>query len=455
MATVDLLEVAKTLDPRFAQNMPQEVADAFANGEIVRIFRTGKFIAPKATDPSNRNFMGFTPDPHGEYTGSIYAVRKDGSVTRFKNPEIASEHAMMGSSTSDAGWNAKTRGKPGESPFFNRAHVFEMGEGTPGEQALFDTQRAGIHSTQTGRQILHLLENEPRVAGSFTPIMGDPRELMGGVGRAIIESDIPSPGQSATVLANHLGDEITDIYDITGERYYFSADMTANAGRGARGGVVQETVDTFMSRKKSGPAPVVPVPPTPKPTPTKPKTPAPKPPVKPTPPKPKPKPTPKIKPGKILPSPGSPGGVVITPIPTPTPTPKPAPIPSSKSTKITPKVTPRRYPKPTPMRYDSDKLNKLRPLPKYKDVLVAGITASPGSSPAAVATAAATTPAGSSIAFRDLIKNKAKAISGSSVIKKYQNITNTKLTMGGIAAAGLATSIAVSKNRLSEKEKRR
>ena len=213
----------------------------------------------------------------------------------------------------------------------------------------------------------------------------------------------------------------------------------------------------------AGPSAVLPVPPTPKPTPsntpvapvtpTKPKTPAPKPTVKPT--APKPKPTPKIKPGKILPPPGSPGGVVITPIPTPTPTPKPAPIPSSKSTKITPKVTPRRYPKPTPMRYDSDKLNKLRPLPKYKDVLVAGITASPGSSPAAVATAAATTPAGSSIAFRDLIKNKAKAISGSSVIKKYQNITNTKLTMGGIAAAGLATSIAVSKNRLSEKEKRR
>lgn len=270
------------------------------------------------------------------------------------------------------------------------------------------------------------------------------------------------------------GDFITDIFESTGERHFLQGNLNADftgmtnsvqRGRAVLGTPSVEKIEDYVKRKvRQGPTPVVSVPPTPKPTPsntpvapvtpTKPKTPAPKPTVNPTPPTNKPVAPLPIKPGKKIPPPGSPGGVVITPIPTPKPTPKPAPIPSSKSTKIAPKVTPRRYPKPTPIRYDTNRLNKLRPLPKYKDVLVAGITASPGSSPSAVATAAATTPAGSSIAFRDLIKNKAKAISGSSVIKKYQSITNTKLTMGGIAAAGLATSIAISKNRLSEKEKR-
>ena len=39
---VDLLAVAKGLDPRFGENMPQEVADAFAKGDITRLFRTSK-----------------------------------------------------------------------------------------------------------------------------------------------------------------------------------------------------------------------------------------------------------------------------------------------------------------------------------------------------------------------------------------------------------------------------
>lgn len=228
-----------------------------------------------------------------------------------------------------------------------------------------------------------------------------------------------------------------------------------------------------INRPGSSPVPVIPIQPTPKPTPsntpvapvtpTKPKTPAPKPTVKPK--------TPTVKPGKKLPPPGAPGGVIfpgrpvapVTPSGTPvapvTPSGTPAaPVtPSGKPVgkTVTPRKPIRRYPKPTPPRYDAEKLNRLRPLPKYKDVLVAGISAAPGSSPAAVASAAATTPAGSSIAFRQMLKNKAADISGSSVIKKFNSMSNAKITTGGLAAAGLLTAISISKNRLSEKDKRR
>ena len=42
MNSIDLLQVAKGLDPRFIENMPKEVANAFANGDVARIFRTSR-----------------------------------------------------------------------------------------------------------------------------------------------------------------------------------------------------------------------------------------------------------------------------------------------------------------------------------------------------------------------------------------------------------------------------
>lgn len=425
MATVDLLEVAKTLDPRFAQNMPQEVADAFANGEVIRIFRTSKDAPLIKT-----NNLKATANVHGDYSGSIYVQTKSGKTARWKYPEYAIE---LDDGTTDAAWNANH----GHGAFFDNAMGVDLDNKAVMDQYLL-REVANEHLGPAGKQYQALQDVGTRM-----------EELTGDQLAGLHVYEYGSQG-------HHKGDRIIDVFESSGERHFYQGDIQNNL----RGTKSVEQVSDFISRKKGGPAPVVSVPSTPKPTPsntpvapvtpTKPKTPAPKPTVNPTPPTNKPVAPLPIKPGKKLPPPGSPGGVVITPIPTP----KPAPIPSSKPTKIAPKVTPRRYPKPTPMRYDSDRLNKLRPLPKYKDVLVAGITASPGSSPSAVATAVATTPAGSSIAFRDLVKNKAKAISGSSVIKKYHSISNTKLTMGGIAAAGLATSIAISKNRLSEKEKR-
>ena len=122
------------------------------------------------------------------------------------------------------------------------------------------------------------------------------------------------------------------------------------------------------------------------------------------------------------------------------------------------KVITKSYPSPLPFMYDTNELNKLRPLPIGKRPILSGgvasaaISAAPGSSPAAVAATAATTPAGASIAVKNFIKNKAASVSGSSVIKKFS--TRKSMAVGGLAAVGLATSIATSKNRLNDKERR-
>jgi hypothetical protein len=42
MNPIDMLEVAKALDPRFVENMPVAVANAFANGRVTRVFRTSR-----------------------------------------------------------------------------------------------------------------------------------------------------------------------------------------------------------------------------------------------------------------------------------------------------------------------------------------------------------------------------------------------------------------------------
>lgn len=117
------------------------------------------------------------------------------------------------------------------------------------------------------------------------------------------------------------------------------------------------------------------------------------------------------------------------------------------------------YPKPLPFMHDTNELNKLRPLPVGKRPILSGgvasaaISAAPGASPAAVAATAATTPAGASTAVKSFIRNKTSAVSGSSVIKKFSN--RKSIAVGGLAAAGLATSIATSKNRLQNQEQRR
>jgi len=55
MASTNLLDVALALDPRFGVDMPQEIADAFANNEVMRIFRTSPDLPPMHYPQNPRN----------------------------------------------------------------------------------------------------------------------------------------------------------------------------------------------------------------------------------------------------------------------------------------------------------------------------------------------------------------------------------------------------------------
>jgi hypothetical protein len=179
---IDMLEVAKTLDPRFGENMPQEVADAFASGDITRVFRTSK-----EAFYTKMGAMGSAASPTGDYSGSIYAQHRDGRVARFKNPEVAQGHANPGQVARDAGWNAKTRGKAGESAFFDEAYVWSNDlnpKRNPDTSAAFNAVRQQNPTLTPDKAIAEVAKkNGP----GFTPTtVADPRSIMG---QYILETD--------------------------------------------------------------------------------------------------------------------------------------------------------------------------------------------------------------------------------------------------------------------------
>jgi hypothetical protein len=97
---VDLLEVAKGLDPRFAENMPEEVAKAFSEGRVTHVFRTSDALSNiQENINAGEQFI-----PTGglnmadQQMGSIYVRTKEGATARWKLPEL--------SIGDDAGWNA-------------------------------------------------------------------------------------------------------------------------------------------------------------------------------------------------------------------------------------------------------------------------------------------------------------------------------------------------------------
>lgn len=185
MQNIDLLEVAKTLDPRFAQNMPQEVADAFANGEVMRIFRTSKDAAKIRVGSTSH--IG-NADPMGDYVGSIYVQLKNGKVARFKNPEASAQYGIAGTEGADAGWNAKTKGKPGRSVFFDQAHVYQssdISDKTSAVRIAFDAKRQQNPSLAADDVIVELArEGDPIFTQTNT---SNPRSI---IGLEIIETDI-------------------------------------------------------------------------------------------------------------------------------------------------------------------------------------------------------------------------------------------------------------------------
>jgi hypothetical protein len=236
---VDLLGVAKTLDPRFAEDMPQEIADAFARGDVQRIFRTSKH-APQRTP--NR-IIPQKADKYGDYQGSIYVQHKDGRVARFKNPEVAFEQGDM----RHAGWKAKTAGVEGRSPFFDQAHVIDIDSyradpvNSAVAQAVEASKRAnpGATNLQNTDHLANLARHN--VSSVATPTTSQASSVLG---RTIFETN--KPGSTAIDAGStHMGDRVTDIYESTGERFFFQGDTTQNV----LGDVSSEPISDFLTRR--------------------------------------------------------------------------------------------------------------------------------------------------------------------------------------------------------------
>jgi hypothetical protein len=95
---------------------------------------------------------------------------------------------------------------------------------------------------------------------------------------------------------------------------------------------------------------------------------------------------------------------------------------------------------------ETKKLNAIRPLPKAALSVAPPSVATAVVSAATTAAASAATSAGASSAVKSFLKSGVTAASGNSVLKKMRH------PAAGVAAIGLATSVAISKRRLNRKE---
>jgi hypothetical protein len=467
MADIDMFDLVRKLAPDIEKNMPESVKEALEGGNIRSIFRT----SASAGDT--------TP-------GSIYLTHDDGRVARY------GRHGM--------GWDdyrADTVG--GKNPltkddpwFFTRSLFHKKGTTNPSSgipvsdledlikkgdlltnpiagRMLFESrEEAGVVAQIHAGDLLSDVYNRDGSVSFLDDLANRSRtaSVMPGVIESSIDDiELTERSASATIgtvkkrqpVIPQLKSPSSSVSEIVDE---FGDDISGNVlslDDGPTGKIVTDDIDDFSgnilsldeddapAKKPTGPSkvgrPIISSDP--------PKTGISK--VK----------TPKVSPEVLdrLPSrvhgsragattmkaapgkrPGAVGGVAI-------------------GSKARPSTVSKVYPKPLPFMHDTNELNKLRPLPKAKPSILssssvtAAISAAPGSAPSAVASAVATTPAGASVAVKSFIKNKASSVSGSSVIRKFAN--RKSIAVGGLAAVGLATSIATSKNRLQDKEQRR
>jgi hypothetical protein len=229
---VNLLELAIALDPRFGENMPQEVADAFARGEVQRLIRTSDKI------PTVPNYSGVPVSKTGDYTGSIYVQLKNGRIARFKNPELAEEGGDM----RHAGWKAKTAGIKERSPFFEQASVIEdaFDQVDSPERITLDRAKKLNPTLSTDEILFGIARQGHSIA---TPTTAPASNIMG---KRIYET-MPVGSTDIDAGATHRGHNISDIFESSGERYYFAGDT-------GRGSLATEPISSYVSRKGIAPA---------------------------------------------------------------------------------------------------------------------------------------------------------------------------------------------------------
>jgi hypothetical protein len=233
---VDLLEVAKGINPDFAKNMPQEVADAFASGDVARIYRSSIDLPKAVNTPGSIPITGMggagkTVQPFGDYSGSIYVQTKDGRTARFKGSTFGS----------DTGWNANQgRGAFLDEAFAVDGKAYDNLEARYGGMTVPD--RSSVHALRMGRTKSAMTFKEASVAAARD--IGTPVGETSG--KNLLGSDTVEFSKTEKGYKVHKGSTISDVFESTGERYYY--DQPDSMGV-TRGNVASEPIDDFMSRK--------------------------------------------------------------------------------------------------------------------------------------------------------------------------------------------------------------
>ena len=240
---VDLLAIAKLMDPGFGENMPKEVADAFANGDVARVFRTHSQLGRAKETLKHDLFSGKTLGEGGEWHGgSIYVQTKDGRTARFKgSASSVNEYDPVNQpGVTDAGWNS-TKGR-----------------------GAFAYDKTGLYDADS-----KVYQDSVR---SLSP-KGDSTEGTYAAARASSRDIAPMTGDQMLGLRTfeynddmslrHTGSPVAEVFESSGERHFYgNVEVTDKYGRKSlqRGDKSSEPVSDYMARKGTKtPTPTAPV----------------------------------------------------------------------------------------------------------------------------------------------------------------------------------------------------
>ena len=229
---VDLFQVALGMDPRFGENMPKEVADAFANGDVARVFRTHSQLGQAKEALKHDLFSGKTLGEGGEWHGgSIYVQTKDGRTARFKgSASSVNEYDPVNQpGVTDAGWNS-TKGR-----------------------GAFAYDKTGLYDADS-----KVYQDSVR---SLSP-KGDSTEGTYAAARASSRDIAPMTGDQMLGLRTfeynddmslrHTGSPVAEVFESSGERHFYgNVEVTDKYGRKSlqRGDKSSEPVSDYMARK--------------------------------------------------------------------------------------------------------------------------------------------------------------------------------------------------------------
>lgn len=209
---VDLFQVALGMDPRFGENLPKDVADAFANGDVARVFRTSADLSPKSIPSGSVPMASQAGRIDGDYGGSIYVQNRSGKTARWKQ-----------SGDEDYGWNANK----GQGSFYDNAVRVDTDSFDSSVEGLM---RSGTPGAQARATVAEKMG---------TPLASSSAQDM--LGEKLVEYQYKDNGKRVSA---HPGHEITDVVESTGERHYLKGDLS-----NPRGVKSVEPASSFMARK--------------------------------------------------------------------------------------------------------------------------------------------------------------------------------------------------------------